>query len=896
MAVDGGGPDRHRRQDPSLTNTEPPGGLLIRARQAHDDVTADPARFGPVATTLVAEARRARDPEALALALRALARAQRARLDDMSAIRLLDEACRIARRHHMPGTLADLLMSRSVVSQELGRLTAAWRDLRAAAPLVDGARSLDLDWHRAVLLQNTSRLPEAALIYHRLLADPTVNRRRKAECAHNLALIEAEQGRYGPALRRLSQTPGPEEIGPTLAATLTQTRAWVTVQSGRFAEGLRIFEAAADAHRAAGASLGDYYIDYADALTELRLLPEATQAARRSVEEFAGAGIPLVVAEAQLRVARLAVLSADWAGAMAAADAAAAAFRKQTRTGWRARAVVIAAEARLRSKPDTVTAADVRRLRSAAQLLEKLGTVPAAVQGFLVTGRLASALGRRRQAVTAFMRAACLARGAAVLVRLQGQISAALAARLRHHDREVLTHCRSGLADLARHRSSLPSVELRALASAHGAELGRIGLEIVVRDGSPARVLNWMERSRAAALVAVEPPAFGEISADIASLRAAQSGAGRSPGGSARAQGSQDEQALLEDRIRQATWRARLSAGTSGAPIAVGTLRDSLAGRVLVAYGSLGGDLLAVVVEPRRSRLITLGPLRPVKEQLRAFLFASRRLAEIRQPAEHAAARASADLRIRRFTELLIGPLRVNADAELVIVPLPGLDGVPWTAMHDSPVSLAPSATFWARTAMAAASQNMAGGTGQRVVLVAGPGLPGAAEEVAMVARSHASARCLIPPASTADTVASLLADADLAHLACHGIVRADNPMFSSLVLSDGPMTVQELYSRGLAPARLILASCESGVQSVRAADEVLGFVGALLARGTIGVLASAAVVPDVPAVGLMTAVHRRLSEGSSIARALYDARQLQDIDEPGAFVNWCTFSAHGAA
>jgi CHAT domain-containing protein len=165
-----------------------------------------------------------------------------------------------------------------------------------------------------------------------------------------------------------------------------------------------------------------------------------------------------------------------------------------------------------------------------------------------------------------------------------------------------------------------------------------------------------------------------------------------------------------------------------------------------------------------------------------------------------------------------------------------------------------------------------------------------------VVAGFHASARCLVPPASIADKVAGLLADADLAHLACHGIVRADNPMFSSLVLSDGPMTVQELYSRGLAPARLVLASCESGVQSVRGADEVLGFVGALLARGTVGILASAAVVPDVPAVGLMTAVHRRLSDGSTIARALYDARQVQDISEPGSFVNWCTFNAHGAA
>jgi len=127
-------------------------------------------------------------------------------------------------------------------------------------------------------------------------------------------------------------------------------------------------------------------------------------------------------------------------------------------------------------------------------------------------------------------------------------------------------------------------------------------------------------------------------------------------------------------------------------------------------------------------------------------------------------------------------------------------------------------------------------------------------------------------------------------------MLRVDNPMFSSLLLSDGPLTVQELYARGLAPHRLILAACESGAAVSYAGDEVLGFVSALLARGTAGILASTAVVPDVEAAGLMTAVHRRLARGDTLARALHSARQTQDTADPGSYVNWCTFSAHGAA
>jgi CHAT domain-containing protein/tetratricopeptide (TPR) repeat protein len=880
-------------------------------------VAADPDRFRPVAEALVAEARRARHPGALALALRAVAWAERARLDDRSAIRLLDEACRIARRRHLDDTLADLLMSHADVSLELGRTTSARRDLRAAAVLVTGSRTVELDFRWAVLLQNIGRLADAAVIYRRVLSDPAASAPRRVQAANNLALIESQQGRYGPALRRLSLAlPGAAEVGPVLVADVTQSRAWVTVQSGRFAEGLGLFDEAAEVYRTAGLPLGEHYVDYADVLMELRLLPEAASAARRAVAEFSAAGVSLMTAEAQLRVAQLAMLAGDSAEAIVTSTAAATAFRRQARAAWRARALLVTAEARLKS--GTATVSDLAKARAAAERLRTLDTTAAAVQGFLVTGRLAASLGRRGQAVTALTRAGSLARGMPVLVRLRGRLSSALAASIRHQDSDALAHCRRGLSDLARHRGSLPSAELRALASGHGAELGLIGLDVVIRGGSPARVLNWMERSRAAALLAVEPPELGEFRADWTALRAAQSqlrdddvnGDESGTPAHARAALAASEQAVIEDRIRQATWRARPVAGPSVAPVTAGALRDHLAGRTFIAYGLHDGNLVAVVIDRRRNKMVTLGPVDPVRAHLRAFLFALRRLAQPRLPEEIAAARASADLRIRTLTELLLAPLKVPADAELVIAGVPGLHGVPWSALHGGPVCLTPSATFWARSALAAqirrdADSSAADGSDRAassgnargsVVLVAGPDLPGAVAEVESLAAIHPAAALLKPPDSTAEVVAHALGGADLAHLACHGTLRADNPMFSSLLLSDGPLTLQELYARGTAPHRLILAACESGAQVSYAGDEVLGFVSALLARGTAGILASTAVVPDVEAVSLMTAVHRVLVRGATLSRALHEARQSVDTDDPASYVNWCTFNAHGAA
>jgi hypothetical protein len=46
----------------------------------------------------------------------------------------------------------------------------------------------------------------------------------------------------------------------------------------------------------------------------------------------------------------------------------------------------------------------------------------------------------------------------------------------------------------------------------------------------------------------------------------------------------------------------------------------------------------------------------------------------------------------------------------------------------------------------------------------------------------------------------------------------------------------------------------------------------------------------------LMLEMHRGLREGMTLARALHTARGRIDRDSPEGFVNWCTFSAHGAA
>ena len=69
--------------------------------------------------------------------------------------------------------------------------------------------------------------------------------------------------------------------------------------------------------------------------------------------------------------------------------------------------------------------------------------------------------------------------------------------------------------------------------------------------------------------------------------------------------------------------------------------------------------------------------------------------------------------------------------------------------------------------------------------------------------------------AATAAAVLAALPHAGIAHLAAHGTFRRDNPLFSSLRLADGPLTVYDLQTLPGVPELVILAACDSGLSLV---------------------------------------------------------------------------------
>jgi tetratricopeptide (TPR) repeat protein len=861
--------------------------LVREAEAAYDGVVRDPARYTARIPKLIARARAADDTEALVVALRAQAWAQHVVLDNRAAKQTLDQAARLARREGLGHCLGDVLVTRAVALHELGRRAEARRDLSRAGLLARDDRRPEIGLQQAALEHNAGRVRDATALYQRVLADPLCPPDVWIKAANNLSVAYTELGRPQAALDLLEQAAArAREQSPLLVAIVTNSQAWSSFHAGEVVASLRLFEQAAGLYVAAGMPLGEHYLDYADVLVDLRLLDEALTVARSAADEFESHGARLMAAQARLRCAQLALLLGNRAVAGADAGAALAEFRRQRRTAWTARATVVAVEvaaAGTERQPD-----EVRRLGRAAGMLQRHGLRPEAVGAHLAAGRAALAATETRTARKHFRSAGELARGQALLVRLRGRLAQALDASTSQQPGPVLRHCRTGLTDLARHRAALPSMELRMLASGHGAELGELGLRELRRGAPAARVFTWMELTRAASLLSVEPP-VAAVQEDLNALRVLDQELR-----TARREADQApaellaRRARLETRIRRAAWTGPQSRSAQAELAGSGELRSLLGGRYLAEYATAGDQLVAVVIGPQGTRLVELGPAQPVYQATDLLLFSLRRLL---RRGHNAGARESAEFHRAALRRALVTPLGVGDGDPLVIVPSGRLHRVPWPGLHPAETCVVPSATFWARSRRAARPADAG-----RLALVAGPDLPGALAEVQEIHRTRREAGLLLPPDSNVQATLKLISGVDLAHLACHGLFRSDNPLFSSLLLSDGPLTLYEVLNAGGVPRRVVLAACDVGAEYRYAGGEVLGFVSALMARGTAGVVTSAIPLPDGASVPLMTSLHRKVTTGASMAQALWEARTTADLERAEDYVAWSGVTAYGAA
>jgi tetratricopeptide (TPR) repeat protein len=601
---------------------------------------------------------------------------------------------------------------------------------------------------------------------------------------------------------------------------------------------------------------------------------EGADAAVRDIEQFRGQAYWR--AELLLMAANCALAAGQPQAAVDRAGAAYRLFRVQQSAWWQAQAGLVLARARYRIGPPS--AQGLRAAGQAAGRLERLGAGEATL-AHLLAGRIALDLGRGDDADRHLRAAARNRRRGPAMSRASGWLAEALRGQAAADPRRLLAACRAGLAVLDEHRFTLGASELRAQATAHGAELAALAQRHAAQAHRPRLLLTWAERWRATALAVppVRPPADVELSTSLAALRRVTSEAqearrtGEPPAALLR------EQRRLENLVRSGTLRTRGNTGDARATISITQLIQELGAVQLIEIVDIDGLLHVLTCRDGRVRQFTAGRTDAATRAVGLAGFALRRLARARPGADPASALAILDGTAPKLQDALLGPAAAHlGDGPAVVVPPSRLHSIPWAllpALRDRVFSVAPSAGAWLR------AHTSAPPPGRTVTLARGPGLATDGAEVPLIAPLYADVTMLSGGQATAAQVLAALDGAWLAHIAAHGSFRADSPLFSSLRMYDGPLTGYDFEQLRRAPYRLVLPSCDSGVVAPAGADELLGLVSSLLPLGTAGVVASVAPLNDQATVPLMLDLHQRLSSGATLAESLCGVRRWASAD-----------------
>jgi len=875
-----------------------PGEALARARAILD---GDPAPY---------DASVAR--QAVGIVLREFGNIGTAVQELRTALRLAVAAGSADRQADVQATLGIALIKAGRAAPGLAWLDSAARQSRGAQAgrirMRRGAALWVLGQHREALAELNT-----AVVALRRAGDPMWEARAlTARALVRLAVgaTERADADLGHAERLWARTSQELEL-----AYARHNRGLVAFRSGDLPAALAYFDEAAQLYQALAAPMPDLAIDRCDVLLAAGLGADALAEADLAIGELERArGQAIKKAELLLVAAGAALGSADPQTAERRAEGACRLFSSQQRPWWHARARLVLLQARYAAGPASGWL--LRQAERNAESLEALGSGDAP-QARLLAGRIALALARARVAERHLGIAARARRHGPALARVNGWLAEALlaeslVARAGRADarppapgpaapgpaapgpaapgpaapgsaapgpaapgsspRRVLNACRRGFDALDEHRLTLGASELQAQATARGSELAALALRQARHAGTSRMLLFWSERWRATtlALPTVRPVDDQELQADLTALRDATSRLDKAQAEGAPAPRLQREQLRLEKSIRARVIRARGSGRAARAGFGAAALLDELGGHRLIQIVEIGGDLHPLVCGSGQVRRFTAGSMEDAAREVRFARFSLNRIAHRRGADVPESALELLHAAGRRLEAVLLGRAsRYLGDGPVVIVPPGRLHAVPWAllpSLRDRVLSVAPSSSAWMRARAAVPA-------GKDVVLVRGPGLGSRGAEVPALAAEYGDATVLGDGSATAAQVLAAIDGCLLAHIAAHGSFRADSPLFSSLRLDDGPLTVHDLERLQNAPHRLILPSCDSGLLAPTGADELLGLTSALIPLGTAAIVASVTPVNDAATVKLMLALHDRLRRGGTLSESLRDAR-----------------------
>ena len=363
-----------------------------------------------------------------------------------------------------------------------------------------------------------------------------------------------------------------------------------------------------------------------------------------------------------------------------------------------------------------------------------------------------------------------------------------------------------------------------------------------------------------------------------------------------------------EAAISEITLQLRQRHGSTSVqsdPFDITTLKEDLGTETaLVEYFSLNGQLLAFVVTNMGIEIVHLMESEEtVEAALRQFHF---QLGALRHGAQSLhnympELTARARYHLCRLYDLLMRPIEDRLGTRrLVVVPHRVLHYVPFQALHDGlsylierrEVCCVPSAAILhhclslPRHPLERAT--LLGFSDQRN--------PRVRDEVLALARLFPESTLLRDDQANRVSLSEYSKTSHVLHLACHGNFRLDNPLFSSLQLADGWLTVRDVYRLDLSRCQLVtLSACETGVNVLAPGDEWIGLARGFFSAGSPSLLVSQWVVDDEATAKLMIDFYSYLQSesGAGPAAALRYA-QCKLLEEKPHPYFWAPFVVLG--
>lgn len=183
--------------------------------------------------------------------------------------------------------------------------------------------------------------------------------------------------------------------------------------------------------------------------------------------------------------------------------------------------------------------------------------------------------------------------------------------------------------------------------------------------------------------------------------------------------------------------------------------------------------------------------------------------------------------------------------------------------------------------------------------------LPAAKQEAETIARLF-DTQPLLGAAATETQVVQQMAQAQIIHLATHGLLQYGNPQASgisdipgAIVLApsssdDGLLTAAEIFQLKLKAQLIVLSACDTGRGDITG-DGVVGLSRAMITAGVPSVIVSLWAVPDAPTSELMSEFYRQWQTNPDKAQALRQAMLTTMRTHPDPR-DWAAFTLIGAA